>query len=348
MSSNKPLTHLLGLAILIAVTGCGGSSSDSGNPDAAQTEASIKLAYVTNGIASFWDVAKAGADAGAEEFSCKVEVRMPDGALDQKETLEDLLSQGIDGIAVSPIDPENQTTFLNKLGENTLFITHDSDAPKSNRRYYVGMDNYDAGRLCGQLVKEAIPDGGEILITVGRLEQLNAKLRRQGVIDELLDRERQEDYYDDQDGVIKGDKYTIVATKTDGFDTVRAKEQAQDALVQYPELKCMVGLFAYNPPALLAAAKDAGRLEDVQIVAFDEDAETLSAIRDGEMYGTVVQNPYEYGRMSVEVLYKLASGNTGDLPEDPVVYIPARQIRGENVMEFWTDLNQKLGEEPPQ
>ena len=210
------------------------------------------------------------------------------------------------------------------------------------------MDNYDGGRLCGQLIKEAIPDGGEILITVGRLEQLNAKLRRQGVIDELLDRERQEDYYDDQDGVIKGDKYTIVATKTDGFDTVRAKEQAQDALVQYPELKCMVGLFAYNPPALLAAAKDAGRLNDVQIVAFDEDADTLSAIRDGEMYGTVVQNPYEYGRMSVEVLYKLASGNTGDLPEDPVVYIPARQIRSENVMEFWTDLNQKLGEEPPQ
>ena len=117
MSSNKPLTHLLGLAILIAVTGCGGSSSDSENPDAAQTEASIKLAYVTNGIASFWDVAKAGADAGAEEFSCKVEVRMPDGALDQKETLEDLLSQGIDGIAVSPIDPDNQTTFLNKFIE---------------------------------------------------------------------------------------------------------------------------------------------------------------------------------------------------------------------------------------
>ena len=86
MSSNKPLTHLLGLAILITVIGCGGSSSDSENPDAAQTEASIKLAYVTNGIASFWDVAKAGADAGAEEFSCKVEVRMPDGALDQKET----------------------------------------------------------------------------------------------------------------------------------------------------------------------------------------------------------------------------------------------------------------------
>ena len=332
MSSNKPLTHLLGLAILIAVTGCGGSSSDSENPDAAQTEASIKLAYVTNGIASFWDVAKAGADAGAEEFSCKVEVRMPDGALDQKETLEDLLSQGIDGIAVSPIDPENQTTFLNKLGENTLFITHDSDAPKSNRRYYVGMDNYDAGRLCGQLVKEAIPDGGEILITVGRLEQLNAKLRRQGVIDELLDRERQEDYYDDQDGVIKGDKYTIVATKTDGFDTVRAKEQAQDALVQYPELKCMVGLFAYNSPACIDAIKEADKLGQIKICGFDEQDALLQAITDGHAYGTISQLPWEYGYESIKMLKDIYEGNK---PSTEYVEKSFAAVTKENVAEFW-------------
>jgi ribose transport system substrate-binding protein len=360
MSLHKTFVGLLGVAMLIALTGCGDSSSDSGTGNAGGTaeapasggtvkaEGPIKLAYVTNGIASFWDVAKAGADAGAKEFNCEVEVRMPDGALDQKDTLEDMLSQGIDGVAVSPINPENQTAFLNKVGGNTFFITHDSDAPESNRRFYVGMDNYDAGRLCGQLIKEAIPDGGEVLITVGRLEQLNAKLRRQGVIDELLDRERQEDYYDPQEGVIKGDKYTIVATETDGFDNVKAKEQAQDALVNYPDLKCMVGLFAYNPPLLLAAAKDAGKLDQVKIVGFDEDEETLTAIRNGEIHSTVVQNPYEYGRMSVEVLYNLVRGNEDKLPAEPIVYIPARQIRKENVMEFWTDLNEKLGKETPQ
>jgi ribose transport system substrate-binding protein len=357
MSLTKPFVGLLGVAMLITLIGCGDSSSDSGAGDTVKAgpsggtvkaEGPIKLAYVTNGIASFWDVAKSGAEAGAAEFDCEVEVRMPDGPLDQKDTLEDMLSQGIDGVAVSPIDPENQTAFLNKLGGNTFFITHDSDAPESNRRFYVGMDNYDAGRLCGQLVKEAIPDGGEVLITVGRLEQLNAKLRRQGVIDEWLDRERQPGVFDPQEGVIKGDKYTIVATETDGFDNVKAKEQAQDALVQYPELKCMVGLFAYNPPLLLAAARDAGKLDQVKIVGFDEDAETLAAIRDGEIHSTVVQNPYEYGRMSVEVLYNLVRGNEDKLPSEPIVYIPARQIRKDNVIEFWTDLNEKLGQDPPQ
>ena len=35
---------------------------------------------------------------------------------------------------------------------------------------------------------EAMPEGGEVTIFVGRLGQLNADLRRQGLIDELLGR----------------------------------------------------------------------------------------------------------------------------------------------------------------
>ena len=50
----------------------------------------------------------------------------------------------------------------------------DADAPDSNRKVFVGVDNYDAGRMCGQLVKEALPEGGEVVIFVGRMEQDNA------------------------------------------------------------------------------------------------------------------------------------------------------------------------------
>ena len=65
---------------------------------------------------------------------------------------------------------------------------------------YIGMDNYKAGRMCGELVKEALPDGGNVMLFIGRLEQDNSKYRRQGVIDELLDRDRDAQYYKDQQG----------------------------------------------------------------------------------------------------------------------------------------------------
>lgn len=151
------------------------------------------VAFVTNGIASFWVIAERGALDAGKEFGVNVEVRMPaaDGAVaNQKRMLEELLTMGVDGIAVSPIDPDNQTDILNACAEKTNLITHDSDAPKSKRICYVGMDNYIAGRMCGEIVKDAIPDGGKIAIFVGRLEQLNANLRNQGVIDEVLGQPR--------------------------------------------------------------------------------------------------------------------------------------------------------------
>ena len=233
------------------------------------------------------------------------------------------------------------------MGDATKYITHDSDAPDSNRLCYIGMDNYDAGRMAGELVKEAIPDGGEVMIFVGRLEQLNAKLRRQGVIDVLMDRDSDSSRYDEPGKPIEGEKYTILDTRTDGFDFAKAKAQAQDAINKYPNLKCMVGLFAYNPPLMLEAVKEAKKTETIEIVAFDEEDGTLLGIQEGTIHGTVVQNPYQYGYKSVQLLTALAKGDTSMIPEDKFINIPARQIRQDNVLDFWTELNKLLKKDPP-
>ena len=64
-------------------------------------------------------------------------------------------------------------------------ITHDSDAPDSDRLFYLGTNNIEAGRMLGKLVKERMPEGGKIMIFVGKIDQLNAQQRRQGLIEEL-------------------------------------------------------------------------------------------------------------------------------------------------------------------
>ncbi|MDE0939864.1 MAG: sugar-binding protein, partial [Pirellulales bacterium] len=270
-----------------------------------------KVAYVTNGIASFWTFAEKGAADAAQEFNADVIVQKPaNGVEDQKRICQDLLAQGIDGIAISPIDPENQGDLLSEIAQRTKLITHDSDAPESERLCYIGMDNYTAGRMCGQLVKEAMPGGGSVMIFVGRLGQANSRLRRQGVIDELMDREPDESRYDEPSaGEIKGEKYTILDTRTDGFDFGKAKANAQDAVAKYDDLGCMVGLFAYNPPLMLDAVREAGKVGEIKIVAFDEHDRSLQGIKDKEIYGTVVQNPYKYGYESVRVLAGLAKGD---------------------------------------
>jgi ribose transport system substrate-binding protein len=143
--------------------------------------------------------------------------------------------------------------------------------------------------------------------------------------------------------VVKGAKYTVLATLTDQFDRAKGKSQVEDMLTKHPKVSCMVGLFAYNPPLILEALSQAGKLNTVKVVGFDEDPVTLQGIVDGTVHGTVVQNPYEYGYQSVKVLKALTEGDDSMIPADKFINIPARQIRQDTVAEFWSDLNKKLG-----
>ena len=159
----------------------------------------------------------------------------------------------------------------------------------------------------------------------------------------LLGRPVNPESYDPPGKALKGEKYTILATRTDQFDLVRAKANAEDSIVSHPDLGCMVGLFAYNPPACIEALKSADKLGKIKLVAFDEDNVTLQGILDGHIHGTVVQNPYEYGRVSVRILTGLARGDRSVLPEGGFLDIAARQIRKDNCQSFWNDKKQKLG-----
>ena len=339
----------IGLVPMVAMIlgGCGGGDkSTTGEASSGDGSPKPRIAYVTNGVADFWTIAEAGANAAGDQFDVDVEVLMPTGGVtDQKRMLEDLVTRGASGIAVSPIDAANQIDVIDAAAERTNVITHDSDAPGSNRLAYVGMDNYDAGRMAGSLVKESIPQGGEVFIFVGRLEQDNARLRRQGLIDEVLGREPDSSRYDEPGAPIEGGNYRILGTLTDQFDRAKAKANVEDVLSRHPDVDCMVGLFAYNPPLILEALEGANRLGEVVVVAFDEDDETLQGIKDGTVAGTIVQNPFEYGRMSVEILSKLARNQDAGIPEGGTVSIPARTIQTDQVDAFWADLKAKTGKE---
>ena len=299
------------------------------------------FAYVTNGVDPFWDLCAAGVRIAEREFGVKCEVHMPTkGVVDQKRILEAMVAKGGKGIAVSPVDPENQTGHLNEIAQVTKLITHDADAPESDRLVYIGTDNYKAGRALGQLVKEAIPDGGEVMIFVGRLEQLNARQRRQGVIDELLNRAHQtlgQVKFDEVAKEFKGDKYTVLDTRTDNFDKAKAKANAEDAITKYKNLACMVGLFAYNPPACIDAIKEAGKLDQIKVCGFDEQESFLQAIKDGHAHGTISQQPWNYGYNSVKLLKSIMDGDTSAIPENRFIDVGYKVITKANIDDFWAE-----------
>src|SRR5207244_3864587 len=104
----KRVLLLLPVVVPFLLTGCPKNGEPTGtNKDGEK----ITVGYVTNGIDPFWVIAEKGAkDAAADpKINVNVEVRMPPkGVEDQKRMVQELLTQNVKGIAISPIDPDNQ------------------------------------------------------------------------------------------------------------------------------------------------------------------------------------------------------------------------------------------------
>jgi ribose transport system substrate-binding protein len=311
--------------LILANASCNRTSGANKTSEAKK----LRVAFVTNNPSDFWTIAQKGTEKAAAELpNVEVEFQLNADrtAAGQQRIVDDLLAKGIDGIAISPVDPKNQTQLINRAASQALVITQDSDAPSSNRACYIGTDNEAAGRQAGQLVKEALPQGGKIMVFVGTMDAQNAQERHRGLKQAL-----------------EGSKIEIIDVRTDEGDTVRAKMNAADSLVKHSDLAGMVGLWAYNGPAILGAVKEAGKIGKVKIVAFDEDDATLTGVKEGAIYATVVQQPFEFGYRSVIMLTKVIGGDKSAIPPNKVDIVPTRAIKKDNVEEFIVNNNKLRG-----
>ena len=229
-------------------------------------------------------------------------------------------------MAISPVDPVNQTQMINEVAKQILLLTQDSDAPQSDRACYLGTDNVAAGRQAGELIKEALPQGGKIMVFVGKSDARNAQERFQGIKETL-----------------QGSKVEILDLRTDDTDRVRAKSNVSDTLVKQADVAGLVGLWSYNGPAILNAVKDAGKVGQVKIICFDEEDETLAGVKDGSIFATVVQQPYEFGYQSVLLMAKVLGGDSSSIPPNKQKIIPTLIIKQDNVTEFTTKINRLRG-----
>jgi ribose transport system substrate-binding protein len=318
------------VAAAYLLSGCNKSENNPGSAPAGNGPNVLHLAFVTNNAASFWDKAHKGCEKAQQEVpNIDVQFKIPSdiSPAGQKAIIDDLLAGGIDGIAISPIKPEVQTDLLNDAAGKALLVTQDSDAPDSNRAFYIGTDNKAAGTQAGELIKEVLPKGGAIMLFVGKTDAQNAMDRIEGIKETLKD-----------------SNITVVDTRTDGGQADKAKSNAQDALVAHPEVNCMVGLYSYDGPAILSAVSEANKLDTVKIVCFDDDEGTLQGIKSGGIYGTIVQQPFEFGRQAVTNMAKYLRGDKSFVPATKQIFIPTLAIKKDQIDQFIADSNKMLGQ----
>lgn len=298
--------------------------------------APAKLALVTWTEDPFWDPLIRGAEECAAQNNIELTVIKSKPTVEEQTTHIRGLVGKVDGIAISPNDATAQLPLLNEVADKAVVVTFDSDAPDSRRRRFVGIDNYAAGHVAADEIREALPEGGPVLITVGSATMQHGRDRRQGLIDGLIDRGFQrEAVADPLDVPLKGSKYSVVTTVVDGADPAKATAAIAEALKAHPEVKAIAGLFSYSAPAALVAMKQVGREGQIKVVGFDESVETQAAIASGAIHSSVLQDSYRAGYEAIKVLADEIRGVArGPAEQSPVINVRVNVLTRENLDEM--------------
>ncbi|HZO90990.1 MAG TPA: sugar-binding protein [Chthonomonadaceae bacterium] len=306
----------LALLLLVALAGCEpsknqGATAESGPPGAGTRAANaaasasaqafnkprkpdgpISIKVITNGNSPFWDSMGEGLKVGLKEVGAQGGWAAPPQTdnSSQKAVFESALSANVDGIAVSPIQADAFAPVIDAaIDKGVPVITFDSDAPKSKRLAYIGTDNYQAGIKAGEEAVRLLPNGGSFVAFVGNMTAENAQKRYQGFLD-----------------AVKGHNITMLQDPyEDDKDAVgRAHANVADAITKYGnKINGFLGLYSYNGPAIVDEVQKAGLIGKVKIVCFDGEPRTLDNLERGVVDATVVQKPYEFGRLSAKLLY---------------------------------------------
>ena len=207
----------------------------------------------------------------------------------EQEAFEEAVADKPSGILFSPADPNLMTADIDSALQNGIpVLTIDSDAPKSKRLFFIGSDNYAAGRLGGQLLAKLLAGKGNVVMFTYP-GQANLMERRQGY-----------------ESVFQAypDIKVIQAVDIKGEAAV-AYQTAKELLSSKAHVDAFVCLEAVACPEVGEAVKDTNTTGKVTIMAMDTDQRTLNWIQQGLVAATIAQKPYTMGYLGVKLLDNL-------------------------------------------
>jgi ribose transport system substrate-binding protein len=295
-------------------------------------ESPARIVFISGGSGPYWQAAVNGAKSAAEKLNVALKVETPkktENLDSQMALLRDIDPAKVDGVALSPLDPDRQTHYLNEIAGKVKLVTYDSDAPLSERHNHIGTSNFSAGRACARLVSEALPEGGKVVVILANSTKANMAERRGGFAERIAQ-------LSDNLGDGNTAKYTVVGYFEDGGDDERCAQIVREEVEKEPELGCILALNARHGPILIKELEELGKLDQIKLVTFDATDDTLKGIEEGHIFATLAQDPYSQGYQAIEMLAKLCRGDETAIPivGRGSVYLGAEAIKQDNLAAY--------------
>ncbi len=232
--------------------------------------------------------------------------------------VEDLVVQGIDAMLMNPAEAEGILPALDALkAEDIPIIGFDTEvADMSYLVSYVGSDNYNAGKVCGEDLVKKCPDGGKIIVLDS--PTMNSVVdRTNGFLD-----------------AIEGKGFEIVAQQDAKGNLEVSMGITEDLLQANSDV---VAIFGGNDPTALGAlaAANAAGITDCMIYGVDGSPDIKAELASGEslIEGTGAQSPVTIAETTIDVLYKYLAGEEVDERYPVETFL----ITADNVEEYGVD-----------
>jgi len=281
MALTKKFSALvIGLAALAMLVGCGGRHDSDEHYYLVTANKSIP----------YWQAAGNGIIEGATQMKVHAEVVGPDtyDPANEKDEFHKLLSKSPkpSGILVSPADPEGMKPEIDAaIAAGIPVITVDTDSPNSNRLFFIGTNNYQAGQLGGQVAAKALNGKGNVVVYT-MPNQVNLEERLHGY----------KDVFEKYPGIKITQVIDIKGDPRIAFDQTQAMLDKKDNVDGFICLEAQAG-------KEVATVLDSNHLSGKKvIVAMDTDDKTLDWIKKGVIAATVAQKPYTMGYVGVKML----------------------------------------------
>ncbi|MNH86843.1 D-ribose-binding periplasmic protein precursor [compost metagenome] len=233
------------------------------------------------------------AKATASKAGIQLIVKAPNEAnLEQQiRIMENLIKQKVDGIAISPVDSEAMTPYINKAVEAGIKVTcFDNDAPHSKRLAYFGIDNYEAGRRMAEYVDNLLGGQGMVIAETGMIGFNNIRQRVAGF----------KDYLASSPGV------QLLELRTDGDHADRSIANIEAMIEAHPHFDAFVGFDSQASSSAILVWKAKGLRQFA--VTFNNTPSILSGIRNDQITATIDQSEDSWGNIILQQLTAACSG----------------------------------------
>lgn len=275
----------------------------------------------------FFDLARDGcqkADRELDGVKCHYIGPGEHTELEQIQIVQDLISQGVDGIAVSPSNAPAMAKALARARQAGIpVMTWDADLleeDKEIRATYVGTKNYDIGVNLAKIAQKLKPDGGSLCLQTGGAAAANHNERLQGIRDTLGGRADTTPPGDPLEGENGWTEVAGCPLITDD-DGTRAVQGLADILNKYDDLDAFISTGAFTQwldnGYRQAVAPHKARMDggELAIIVADTLPMQMEQLADGLAQGNVGQRPFEMGYRAMFILKDLSEGKP---VEDPI------------------------------